>query len=196
MSVESYTQSMAFLLPEGFAWPRDPGSVLMRLVRAFAGQLAEADDFAAATVAEWQPHRTTLRLVEWEEATGLPDACFASDIATRRQMLLMRLRGPVLPYDDSSPAAPAVLEALCASVGYPSTVVYNTPARCGHRVGRRLGKLDGELYVTATLPAGRARVGTARAGDRLIYGAKTGSDLRCLLDRVAPARFRLNLILI
>lgn len=191
-----FLQSLAYLLPRGFAWPRDPASTVMRWLAGFAGMLDLAHLFIAQTVEQWQPHSTTTRLAEWEEATGLPDACFASDDATRRQMLLMRLRGPVLPYDDSSPAAPAVLAALCESVGYPATVAYNTPLRVGRQVGGRLGALDGVLYVTATLPAGRMRVGTAKVGERLIYGTKTGSDLACLLDRVVPARFHINLILI
>lgn len=195
MSVDKFAQSLAGLLPQGYAWPRDPQSVLMRVVRAMAGTLDDLDAFTDRTVAEWQPHSTATRLAEWEEATGRPDACFANDEATRRKMLLMRLRGPVLPFADSSPAAPAVIEALCLSVGYPTTVAYNTPARCGHGVGRRLGRLDGELYLTVALPAGRARVGTAHVGDRLIYGPKTGSDLRCLLNRLVPARFHLNFIL-
>lgn len=195
MSADRFTQALAYLLPQGFAWPRSPASVLMRTVRGIAGSLDELHRFTSATVAGWQPHTTT-RLAEWEEATGLPDDCFASDDTTRRQMLLMRLRGPELPYEDSSPAAPDVLAALCASVGYPATVAYNTPLRVGMRVGSHMGRLDGELYVTAALPAGRMRVGTAKVGDRLIYGTKTGSDLACLLQRVVPARFHINLILV
>ncbi len=196
MSTDRFLQSLSHLLPQGFAWPRDPDAVWMRVLRGLAGVFAELDEFCRLSVGEWMPHSTVVRLPEWEEATGLPDACFPSDDATRRQMLLMRLRGPQLPFDDSSPAAPAVIEVLCASVGYQVFVAYNTPARCGHQVGRRVGRLDGLLYVTVTLPQGRARVGRAHVGDRLIYGAKTTSDLACLLDRVLPARFKPVFILV
>ena len=108
---------------------------------------------------------------------------------------LLRLRGADLPFDDSSPAAPAVIAALCASFGYPVVVAYNTPFRAGHRVGQRLGRLDGRLYITLTLPGGRFRVGQNRVGDLLIDGA-TAHELVCLLKRVLPARFELVFILV
>jgi hypothetical protein len=89
-----------------------------------------------------------------------------------------------------------VLEALCLSLGYPATVAYNTPFRCGqHGVGRPVGRLDGELYITVTLPGGRFRVGAA-VGQRLLFGPLTGPELLCVLERAVPARYRLNLILI
>jgi uncharacterized protein YmfQ (DUF2313 family) len=195
--MDKFLQSLTYLLPPGFAWPRDPDATLMRVMRGIAGTFDELHRFTHRTVFEWQPGTTTTRLFEWEEATGLPDTCFGTNQTeeTRRHLLSMRLRGPVLPYENSSPASPAVIESMCLSAGYVATVAYNTPMRAGMRVGRALGRLDGELYVTAVLPSGRLRVGVGRAGDRLIYGTKTGSDLRCLLGRTLPARFHLNLIL-
>lgn len=189
--IERFLQALVYLLPQGFAWPRDPASVLMRTMRAIAGMFEALHQFTGRAVIEWQPHSTMTRLAEWEEATGLPDACFGADqtVEQRRYMLLMRLRGPVLPFEDSSPAAPSVIEAMCLAVGYTVTVAYNTPFRTGFRLGERVGRLDGLLYLTVSLPAGRMRVGTARVGHRLIYGTKTSSDLACLLDRTLPARY-------
>jgi len=189
--IERFLQALVYLLPQGFAWPRHPDSVLMRTMRAIAGMFDALHQFTRRTVAEWQPHSTMTRLAEWEEATGLPDLCFGTDqsIEERRYLLLMRLRGAALPFEDSSPAAPSVIEAMCLAVGYTVTVAYNTPLRVGHRIGDRLGRLDGLLYLTVTLPSGRMRVGTARVGDRLIYGTKTSSDLACLLGRTLPARY-------
>lgn len=194
--MDRFLQALAYLLPQGFAWPRDPDSTLMRVLRAVAGAFDELHQFIEQTVREWQPASTVTRLAEWEEATGLPDACFGADqdVATRRKLLLMRLRGVPLPLEDSSPAAPAVIEALCLDVGYVATVAYNKPLRCGHRVGRRLGRLDGELYVTVTLPGSRMRMGDP-VGSRLISGP-TAHELKCLLERMLPARYRLNMILL
>lgn len=195
--MDKFWQALAQLLPTGFAWPRDPGSTLMRVMRALAGALHELHEFTLLTANQWQPHQTVTRLAEWEEATGLPDACFGTDQSEdlRRRLLLLRLRGADLPFEDSSPAAPAVIEALCASFGYPATVAYNTPMRIGQRVGRHLGRLDGRLYITLTLPGGRFRVGQSFVGERLIDGA-TGSELVGLLDRVLPARYQLNFLLV
>jgi uncharacterized protein YmfQ (DUF2313 family) len=195
--MDKFWQALAQLLPTGFAWPREASSTLMRVLRGMAGSFDELHETTHQIVRQWQPATTVNRLAEWEAATGLPDACFGNDqpVDLRRRLLLLRLRGADLPFDDSSPAAPRVIEALCLSFGYPATVAYNTPFRCGHRVGRRLGRLDGRLYITLTLPGGRFRVGQNRIGDRLIDGA-TGHELVCLLKRVLPARFELVFILV
>lgn len=195
--IERFLQALVYLLPQGFAWPRHPDSTLMRTMRAIAGTFDALHSFTHATVKEWQPINTTARLAEWEEATGLPDLCFGANQTEeqRRYMLLLRLRGSELVFEDSSPASPAAIEAMCLAVGYMVQVAYNTPFRMGFRCGRRLGVLDGQLYLTVTLPSGRMRVGSGRVGDRLIYGTKTSSDLACLLRRTLPARYAPTYIL-
>jgi len=197
--MDQFYQALAHLLPPGLAWPRHALSTLMRTIRAYAGQLDALNAASEAAVADWQPITTENRLAEWEEATGLPDPCFGDDQAVedRKRALLSRLRGTVLPLADSSPAAPAVLEALCLRLGYVATVAYNTPFRCGrHQVGRALGRLDGELYITIQLPAGRFRVGQCHVGQRLLFGDLVAHELRCVLARTVPARFHLNFILV
>lgn len=195
--MDKFWQALAQLLPTGFAWPRDTTSTLMRVMRGMAGSFDELHETTHEVVRQWQPVTTVNRLAEWEAATGLPDACFGTgqSVDLRSRLLLLRLRGADLPFDDSSPAAPAVIAALCASFGYPVVVAYNTPFRAGHRVGQRLGRLDGRLYITLTLPGGRFRVGQNRVGDLLIDGA-TAHELVCLLKRVLPARFELVFILV
>lgn len=195
--MDKFWQSLARLLPTGFAWPRDPTSTLMRVLRGLAGAFDELHETTHQVIRQWQPATTVNRLAEWEAATGLPDACFGKDqsVDLRRQLLLQRLRGADLELDDASSAAPDVIARLCAGFGYPAVVTYNTPARVGHRVGRRLGRLDGRLYITLTLPGGRARVGRSRCGDRLIDGPN-GHELVCLLKRLLPARFELVFILV
>ena len=92
--MDKFAQALQALLPTGFAWPRHPKSVLMRVLRGVAAAHAELYQFILATAAQWLPHRTTLRLREWEEACGLPDACFGpgQTEAERRAVLLARLR--------------------------------------------------------------------------------------------------------
>ena len=193
-----YWQALAALLPTGFAWPRDPLSTLMRVIKGIAASFSEADDFIRLTANQWQPHQAVTRLAEWEECTGLPDACFGlnQDDATRRKLLLSRLRGPVLAYTDSSPASPGALVAICAWLGYVATVQYNTPFRCGMRCGQQLGALDGKLYVTVTLQSTPFRVGVSRVGDRLLQGQLNGGELACYLQRVVPARYSVNVIFV
>jgi uncharacterized protein YmfQ (DUF2313 family) len=104
-------------------------------------------------------------------------------------MLLRKLRGPSLPYTDSSPAAKGVIVRICAELGYLATVRYNLPARVGDRVGRRLGALDGRLYIDIDTGAVPARVGRNRVGDRLVQRARTGAELECYLKHILPARY-------
>lgn len=135
-------------------------------------------------------------------ATRAADAIylFPTEAVTRdlrRKLLLSRLRGPVLAYNNSSPASPDAIASICAWLGYVATVAYNTPFRCGvNLVGDRLGALDGKLYLTVTLQAQAFRVGVNRVGDRLLNGQLNGSELLCYLQRVLPARFQLNVIFV
>lgn len=196
--MEKFWQALAALLPTGYAWPRDPNSTLMRVIKALAHGFHELHEFSRMTVFQWQPHQTVTRLAEWEEATGLPDACFgvSQDMATRRKLLLARLRGLALDYTDSSPISPGGLEVICAWLGYQAVVRYNTPFRCGMRVGRRLGSLDGKLWVTVTIQSTRFRVGVSRVGERLRSGTLNGGELACYLQRVVPARYSVNVIFV
>ena len=100
------------------------------------------------------------------------------------------MRGLRLPYTDSSPAAPGVLEAICLEIGYSVRVVYNTPFLVGrNEVGDRLGALDGQLYVFAKTDIEPFRVGLSEVGDRLVSTEMDLWPLLCFLRKVAPARY-------
>lgn len=193
--MEKFLQALSYLLPTGFAWPRDPDSTLMRVLRGIAGTFDELHQFTTATVAQWQPHTSVTRLAEWEEATGLPDTCFGPDQteAQRRKMLLARLRGFQPYYPDSSPAAPGSIEAMCAAVGYTVSVFYNVPFRVGrNHVGDRLGALNGILYVRVSVGLEPFRVGLNRVGDRLVRTEQDLTPLLCYLRRIVPARYAID----
>lgn len=195
--IEKFVQALACLLPTGYAWPRDPDSVLMRVLRGMAASFAALHDFSAKTLQQWQPHLTGQRLAEWEDATGLPNVCFGTEQSAdkRRAVLLAKLRGPQGAYTDSSPASPGGIEAICATLGYEASVSYNTPFRVGrNRCGERLGALDGKLYVRVTTQNTLLRVGSGRAGQRLIERTLTNAELECYLRAVVPARFELVVV--
>ena len=197
--MDKFLQALACLLPTGFAWPRDPSSVLMTFVKGLAGSFSEHHEAVSETVRQWQPATTVNRLAEWEEATGLPDTCFGlgQSEALRRKLLLARLRPVELYYDDSSPAAPGTIVAICAWLGYTATVAYNTPFRAGRsRVGQRLGALNGRLWITVTLRTIPFRSGVSRVGARLREGTLNGGELACYLQRIVPARYEVNVIFV
>lgn len=195
--MDKFQQALAQLLPQGYAWPRDPQSTLMRLLGGMAGSFSELDAVTTQTTVEWLPHATKARLAEWEYAVGLPDQCFGADqtVPARRGRVLSRLRGPSGPYADSSPASLGAIEAICTNLGYPAVAAYNHPFRCGRdRVGRRLGQLDGKLYVRMTVQSEPFRVGRNRVADRLINRPADVGQLACYLQQYAPSRYQLNVI--
>lgn len=193
--MDKFQQALAQLLPQGYAWPRDPQSTLMRLLGGVAGSFAELDAVTTQTTVEWLPHATKARLAEWEYAVGLPDQCFGVDqtAAARRGRVLSRLRGPSGYYTDSSPASLSGIEAICSNLGYPANARYNHPFRCGRdRVGRRVGTLNGHLHVTLTATGQPFRCGRDRVGSRLIARPAGSEQLACYLERYVPARYQLN----
>ena len=155
----------------------------------------ELHQFTHSTVEQWWPDRTCSRNEEWEAALGLPDACIGAvtDPVFRREVLLSRLRGPSLPYADSSPAGLGVIAQLCAGFGYTVNVFYDAVLRCGRDgVGQRLGS-TGLLFVDMSSMCSPMRVGSAGVGERLVECSNDPQVLLCLLQRVVPARFDLRL---
>jgi len=198
MSAGQFYQSLTYLVPTGFAWPRDPSTTLMRTLHGVAASFSELHDWTLSTAADWLPHMTRNRLSEWEQAAGLPDTCFGplQSPADRQARLLARLRGWSGVYTDSSPASIGAIEAFLSNMGYPGIARYNTPFRVGRdRAGRRLGVLDGRLHVLVPVSSTPFRVGVGRVGDRLIRRPVALAEMVCALERRIPARYQLNVIL-
>ncbi len=192
-----FAQALACLLPTGWAWPRDLASVWMRLIAADAAGLQEHHDLVQQATQEWLPHATRTRLEEWEEATGLPDACQAAGqtYEARRAAVLARLRGHLGYYTDSSPAALANIEAVCAALGLTATVHRNWPFRVGrNRCGDRLGANDGKLYLVVAGTDEPFRVGRDRVGMRLVARPAGVVELACALEAMVPARYELVVV--
>ena len=196
-NIAAYRTSLERLMPKGFAWNPRKGSVQYAWLHTLASELGAFERFTYKTVEQFYPHRTCNRLPEWYQATGIPDACFPdANEADKRAQMLSRLRGYTgLVYDDSSPAAPESIKALCEQIGYDVDVWYSTPFRVGrNRVGERLGVLDGVLNVRVNRICEPFRVGINRVGDRLTNCTKDGLDLICYLKKIAPARYSIRTI--
>jgi uncharacterized protein YmfQ (DUF2313 family) len=193
--MSKFIQALAALLPTGFAWPRDPNSVLMRVLRGVAANYEALHNFTHATVARWQPASTT-RLAEWEAATGLPDACFGAEQtdAQRLVQVLERLRGVTLPYADSSPTSLGVIRALCESYGFVADVFYDEPFRVERNgICDRLGS-PGVIYVDISTQCVPMRVEIDGIGDGLMVCSPSDAQLLCVLERIVAARFALHVV--
>ena len=90
LGIDEYLQQLLSLLPRGPAWIADRDTVLSRLLRAEASQLADIDRRAVALLNEFLPAQAIDLLEEWEQSVGLPDACtdLGSTIQQRRTALV------------------------------------------------------------------------------------------------------------
>ena len=90
---EEYREQLHGLLPQGEAWPKHAGTVLDRLLDAFAGPFLEADDGARGVLGESVPSGAFHLLPEWEEMFGLPDDCsdLSQTVGGRRAAVMGRM---------------------------------------------------------------------------------------------------------
>jgi uncharacterized protein YmfQ (DUF2313 family) len=137
-----YAQAFARLLPPGAAWPRDPASVLMTVVRGLAqiwgsSGVDEASDATGTTQLvdgragdllerESDPRQTVELLPDWETAFGLPDPCFSTPvtIADRQRVLVQKM---TLLGSQSR----AFFTQLAGEIGYPIAIREFSPFMCG-----------------------------------------------------------------
>jgi uncharacterized protein YmfQ (DUF2313 family) len=196
--MDKFWQALSYLLPPGWAFPRHPLSVVMRWLKAFGDLLREHDEFVDRMIRQWIPHSTCSRLEEWEDALNLPDACFGDDqtVDVRRTNMLARFQGDIdLPYDDSSADSIGAIKGYLKRYGFEVEAWYNVPFRVGrNRVGDKLGALTGTLHVRILYICQPFRVGSNRVGQKLVNCTKNTAEVECLLKRIVPARFDINVI--
>jgi len=91
-SGDDYTYAFMNLLPQGQAWPKEPGSTLYLACDGLTQYWGWVDGRAADLLErESDPRHTIELLPDWEKAWGLPDPCFptATSIAERQRMLVL-----------------------------------------------------------------------------------------------------------
>jgi uncharacterized protein YmfQ (DUF2313 family) len=94
-SGDDYAVGLANLLPQGLAWPRHAGSVVMRVVKGLAQFWGDVVDARAADLLEREsdPRKTIELLPDWERNWGLPDPCYTApqSVDERQRALVMRM---------------------------------------------------------------------------------------------------------
>jgi uncharacterized protein YmfQ (DUF2313 family) len=211
-----YAAAFAQLLPRGAAWPREPDSVLMRVVRGLAQiwgspGVETASDLPGTTQIvdaragdllerESDPRQTIELLPDWERNWGLPDPCYpdATTIGERQQMLVLQMtflggQSRQFFYD------------VAAWIGHSIHITEFAPFMCGiSRCGDTrdadgvfrwfIGPPEMRFYWTAH--AGQAKLvwfraskGQAGVDPHLRIGIEL--DFECLLRRWKPAHTEL-----
>jgi uncharacterized protein YmfQ (DUF2313 family) len=185
---DDYQQALAALLPEGAAWPREPGSVLMRLLGAWAVELERVDARAALLMAETDPASTAELLADWERVVGLPDECAmqAQTVAERRAALEGRLTSV-------GGQSKAFFFQLAQRLGYTVTIDEFESAAAATSAG--LSFVGDEwahtwrVNVPSTVGITSFRAGSGAAGEPL--RAWSNDVIECQFNRIKPAHTRL-----
>lgn len=184
---DEYRDALAALLPTGPAWPRDVGSVLMRLLWALAAEFARLDARAAQLLAETDPARTTELLADWEREVGLPDPCVTrtQTVAERRAALEGRLTAV-------GGQSRRFFVELAARLGYSVTIDEFTSAAAATAAGITFSGDEWAHTWRVNVPVAVAvtpfRVGAGCVGEPL--RAWSNEVIECQFKRFKPAHTR------
>ncbi|GCL64301.1 tail protein [Rubrivivax pictus] len=184
---DEYRDALAGLLPTGAAWPRDPASALLQLVRSFAAELERLDMRAAQLLAETDPATTTELLPDWERVVGLPDPCVTTGqtVAERRQALEGRLTSV------GGQSRRFFIE-LAARLGYSITIDEFASAAAATAAGISFTG-DGwahtwRVNIPTTVAVTPFRVGAGAVGEPLRVWSN--EVIECQFNRYKPAHTR------
>ncbi len=182
-----YAAELRSLLPQGFAWTRDPDSILGRLLLSLASAPAAAESLLWDLLAESDPRTATALLSDWERVLGLPDACLSREgmtLSERRDAAATRL---VM----TGGASRAYFAHLARTLLQQEVVIEEfRPFRAGRSRAADALTNDAWTFVwrarAACLPAPiRFRAGRSQSGNPLVRHRM--SSLECLFRRLKPA---------
>ncbi len=191
-SGEDYAEGFAALLPTGMAWPREPESVLMLLVRGFAEEWARVDGRAADLLGRESDPRATIELLDqWESAFGLPDPCVAEPLTLedRQGALLGRMTA-------EGAQSRAFFVRMAEDLGYEISITEYAPFMFGVSrfgdTGRRweIGPPEIRFHWKVKLASARVRwfrAGSGRFGVDPHARIGLATDITCRFEKLKPA---------
>jgi uncharacterized protein YmfQ (DUF2313 family) len=184
-TAEDYAQVLADLLPRGWAWPRDPETVLMRVFGGLAVEFSRVHGRDCDLLAESYPGTAIEALTDWERITGLPDPCLPfplNSLQARRRAVLFKLAA-------RGGASKAYFIWIAGLLGFPITITEFAPFRAGrNRTGDRLYNQDWAYAWRVNAPEVNIfyfRSGQSTASERLRDWGN--AVLECILTRLKPA---------
>lgn len=175
------------LTPRGEAIPRDPGSNWQKYLTAVATVFAQLEKDIEAIATEWSPLFTITRLDDWVTVTTSKNDCgvVTGTLEELRARMLAKLRLVAGGMDgkNGSAAAIAYLEAVAARLGYDVTITKT--ATCVLNV--TINSFNGGV---ACVPRRYGEYYDTNGG---VYGDCGYGLLACILDKVTPARYVINI---
>lgn len=185
LTADDYAQVLADLLPTGWAWPREPRTVLMRTFAGLAVEFARVHQRDCDLLTESYPGTALETLADWERICGLPDPCIQpplQGLQERRAAVLFKLAA-------RGGQSRAYYIAVAAALGFEITITEFFTFRAGqNRAGDRVNGVDW-LYTwritSAEYRIWSFRAGRSTAGERLRrWGNRM---LECVIEPLKPA---------
>lgn len=184
MGVENYLRLLQNLLPQGWAWPREPETNMENLLTAKAEELNRVGVRVEDQLTEAYPLTTSELLTDWERMTGLPEQCegLAETVALRREAVVQKL-------SSIGGQSPGFYIGVAEQLGYEITITEFQPFRAGQsRAGDPV--YDEEWAYAWQVNAPEETIsyfaaGQGAAGEPLAtWGNET---LECVISRLKPA---------
>lgn len=190
LTEDDFLGALQSYLPRGKAWPRDPGTVLSKLLRGFAVGFARVHARALALLKDAFPAGTEELLPEWEASLGLPDPCAGEQplISDRQAQVVARFAftgGQSVPY----------FIRYAGQLGYAVTITEFSPSRFGRPFGLPFGgdawayhwEVDAPSFSIHPFLFGADVFGTPfRSWDNAV--------LQCELQRLKPGHTTLSFL--
>lgn len=184
MNAADYRKQLEKLLPQGLAFKRDPGSLLLALLEGMAEELARIDGRSTQLIQEADPRTADELLEDWLRVVGVPDPCtvYALGAEDEKAQLLQKLTRQV------GQNADFWLE-IAQTLGYSTAQVleYREFRVDDNSVGDPLydAKWKHTFTVQVAEPLIYFRAGEARAGE---YLTRSSAELlNCTLQKSKPA---------
>jgi uncharacterized protein YmfQ (DUF2313 family) len=198
-SGDDYGNAFLTLLPQGQAWPREPGTTEDLACRGLADYWGSVDARAADLLeTESDPRATRELLPDWERNWGLPDPCMKdppSALEARRAALIAKM---TLVGQQSR----QFFIDVAAAYGYTITITEYAPymtgvSRCGDtrwynngdyrwRLGPQEMRYFWTIHVNATKIT-RFHCNSSQCGIDRLLRIFVADDLECILGRLKPA---------
>ncbi|HDR9093385.1 TPA: DUF2313 domain-containing protein [Burkholderia vietnamiensis] len=183
-SASDFESALNALMPRGLAWPRDPKSVMGKVIASLSPVWSRHVAANNYLLVDAFPATTFELLPEWEATLGLPDPCAgpAPTLQQRRAQVVARLA-------NSGGQSIAYFVDFARSLGYSITIENHSPARAGlSRCGDPCNAESWAHAWTVVVPENtitRARAGQSTAGEPLATWGN--SVLECEFNALSPA---------
>lgn len=170
MTTSRYVSTLLGLLPSGFAWVAEPGTVLRSLLDCIVEEYDRIDARVSQLATEALPDTTDELLAEWEDFAGLPSDCAAQPANDNERRATLHARFVGLGFSDRALSF-AFYEYVAQTLGYVITQgARMAPARAG------VARAGDRVYGISWIYAWRV-VTTSGANDAL---------LECTIRELAP----------